>query len=83
MARRRKDLSPRTRWLLTAAAAAEAGLKAAALLDMRRRPASQIRGSKRAWALAMIVNSAGLIPISYFLFGVRRTESADETTTHA
>jgi hypothetical protein len=76
MAERRHDLSPRTRRLLVAAAAAEAGLKAAALLDMRRRPANQIRGSKKAWAVAMIVNSAGLIPISYFVFGVRRTETA-------
>jgi hypothetical protein len=83
MATRRTDISPRTRWLLTAAAAAEAALKAAALLDIRRRPASQIRGSKRAWSLAMIVNSAGLIPVSYFLFGVRHADSADQTTTHA
>ena len=83
MARRSHELSPRTRWLLTAAAAAEAALKAAALLDMRRRPASQIRGTKRAWSLAMIVNSAGLIPISYFLFGVRRADAADQVTTHA
>jgi hypothetical protein len=83
MATRWNDLSPRTRWLVTAVAVAEAGLKAAALLDMRRRPASQVRGSKRAWSLAMIVNSAGLIPISYFVFGVRRTGTAGETTTHA
>lgn len=77
MARRGKDLSPRTRRILIVAAAAEAGLKAAALLDMRRRPASQIRGSKKAWALAMIVNSAGLIPISYFVFGVQRARCPD------
>ncbi len=83
MATRHTELSPRTRWLLTAAAAAEAALKAAALLDLRRRPASQIRGSKRGWSLAMIVNSAGLIPISYFLFGVRRNDTAQQTTTHA
>lgn len=83
MARRRIDLSPRTRWLLTAGAVAEAGLKAAALLDMRRRPTREIRGSKRAWALAMLLNSAGLIPISYFLFGVRRTDAAEQTATHA
>lgn len=83
MPSRRHDLSPRARRLLTVAALAEAGLKAAALLDMRRRPASEIRGSKKAWALAMIVNSAGLIPISYFVFGVRRTETADRATTHA
>ena len=83
MPRRRNELSPQTRWLLTAAAIAEAVLKAVALMDMRRRPASQIRGSKRAWSLAMIVNSAGLIPISYFLFGVRRTEAGEQTTRHA
>lgn len=82
MARRGPNLSPRTRRLLTVAAVAEAGLKAAALIDMRRRPASQIRGPKQAWAWAMIVNSAGLIPISYFVFGVRRAESGD-TETHA
>ncbi len=83
MARQWNDLSPRTRQLVVLVAVAEAGLKAAALLDMRRRPASQIRGSKRAWSLAMIVNSAGLIPISYFVFGVRRTETADSATTQA
>jgi hypothetical protein len=66
------DLSPRTRWIIMAGAVAEAGLKAAVLIDLRRRPASQIRGSKRLWASAMIVNSAGLIPISYFAFGRRR-----------
>ena len=83
MARRKEPLSPSARRILIAAAAAEAGLKAAALLDMRRRPASQIRGSKKAWALAMIANSAGLIPISYFVFGVRRSEPAAETPDHA
>ena len=83
MPTRRNDLSPRARRLLTVAAVAEAGLKAAALLDMRRRPASEIRGSKKAWALAMIVNSAGLIPIAYFVFGVRRAGAADQTSTYA
>lgn len=83
MARRWNDVSPRTRRLVTVAAVAEAGLKVAALLDMRRRPASQIRGSKKAWAWAMIVNSAGLIPISYFVFGVRHTETTGQTATHA
>ena len=77
------DISPRARRILTAAAVGEALLKAAALLDIRRRPADQIRGSKRAWSLAMIVNSAGLIPISYFLFGVRHTDSDEQTATHA
>jgi hypothetical protein len=66
------DLSPRTRKLLIAAGVVEAGLKVAVLVDLRRRPASEVRGSKRAWAASMLANSAGLIPLSYFAFGRRR-----------
>ncbi len=77
MATRWSDLSPRTRWILTAAAVAEAGLKAAVLIDLRRRPASQVRGSKRLWASSMIVNSAGLIPLAYFVFGRRSGQAGD------
>lgn len=72
MARRWSDLSPRTRRLIIVAGIAEAGLKVAVLIDLRRRPAAEIRGSKRAWAAAMLVNSAGLIPLSYFAVGRRR-----------
>jgi hypothetical protein len=68
-----KDLSPRTRRLLLAAAAVDAGLKAAALIDIRHRPATEIRGPKRVWVpVVAIVNSAGVIPLSYFAFGRRR-----------
>ena len=63
---------PRSRRLILAAAVAETGLKAAVLADLRRRPASQVRGPRRMWAAAMLVNSAGLIPLSYFAFGRRR-----------
>ena len=67
------DLSQRDRNLIIAAAAAEAALKVAALADLRRRPASQIRGPKWLWAVFVAgVNSAGGAPISYFLFGRRR-----------
>jgi len=73
MARRWSDLSDRSRWLIIVAASAEAVLKIAVLLDIRRRPASQIRGSKRIWiAAAVLVNSAGMGPLSYFAFGRRR-----------
>ncbi len=72
MAKRRSDLSPRIRKLLIAAGVAETGLKVAVLVDLRRRPPSEIRGSRRAWSAAMLVNSAGLIPLSYFAFGRRR-----------
>jgi hypothetical protein len=72
MARRWSDLSARSRKLIIAVAVLEAGLKAAALVDLKRRSASKVRGSRRIWAAAMLVNSAGLIPLSYFAFGRRR-----------
>jgi hypothetical protein len=58
--------------VIVAVAVTEAGLKAAVLADLRRRPAAEIRGPKRAWALSMVVNSAGLIPLAYFVFARRR-----------
>ncbi|HEX4258252.1 MAG TPA: hypothetical protein VH089_24410 [Streptosporangiaceae bacterium] len=66
------DLSPSTRRLLIAGAGAEGILKVAALIDMKRRPADQIRGSKWVWGPAMVINSAGVIPIAYFALGRRR-----------
>lgn len=54
-------------------AAFQLGLLVAALWDLRKRPADQIRGSKRVWALVSGVNFLGLGPIAYFLFGRRRT----------
>jgi ribosomal protein S5 len=66
------DLSERNRKLLIAAAVAEGILKIAALIDIKRRPASQIRGRKWMWAAVVAVgNSAGAAPISYFVFGRR------------
>jgi hypothetical protein len=66
------DLSERNRRLLIAAAAAEGILKVAALIDLRRRPATQIRGPKWLWATAVtVISSAGVLPVSYFVFGRR------------
>ena len=77
MARRWSDLSDRSRRLIIAAAIAEAILKTAVLIDIKRRPASQIRGSKRMWIVAaVLVNSAGVGPLSYFVFG-RQLRAAD------
>jgi hypothetical protein len=71
--RRWADLSERQRKLIVVAAAVEAALKAAALADLRRRPASEIRGSKAAWSVGVVaVNSFGLAPLAYFLYGRRR-----------
>jgi hypothetical protein len=67
------DLSERSRRLLIAAAAAEGILKVAALIDIKRRPATQIRGSKWLWATAVtVISSAGVLPVSYFVFGRRQ-----------
>ena len=71
--RRWGDFSKRTRTLLVAAAVADGALRVAALIDIGRRPASQIRGRKWMWAAAVaVVSSAGVLPISYFAFGQRR-----------
>ena len=71
--KRWSDLSERTRRLLVVAGVAEAGLKTAALIDIKRRPASQIRGPKWAWAMALVpVGSFGALPLAYFAFGRRR-----------
>ena len=73
MATRWSELSDSSRRLIIAAAIGEAVLKTAVLIDISRRPASQIRGSKRMWIIAaVLVNSAGVGPLSYFAFGRRR-----------
>jgi hypothetical protein len=70
------DLSPRTRRLLTVTAVIEGILKAAALIDIKRRPASQIRGPKWLWATAVaVISSAGVLPMSYSVFGRRQPSS--------
>jgi len=67
------DLSERNRKLIIAAGIVDVTLRVAALIDIKRRPASQIRGRKGLWATVVaVVNSAGVLPVSYFLFGRRR-----------
>jgi hypothetical protein len=79
MATRWSDLSESRRKLIIGAAIGEAVLKTAVLIDIRRRPASQIRGSKRMWIIAaVLVNSAGVGPLSYFAFGRRRPAEGAE-----
>jgi Family of unknown function (DUF5652) len=71
--RRWSDLSQGRRRLIVATAAVDGALRIAALIDLWRRPAGQIRGSKKAWAACVaLINSAGVLPISYFVFGRRR-----------
>jgi hypothetical protein len=55
-------------------AAIEGLMKAVALADLARRPATQIRGPKPLWALALTVfNSLGTAPIAYWFYG-RKTK---------
>lgn len=69
------DLSGRNRRLIMLAAVAEGILKTAALADLKRRPADQIRGPKWAWATVVaLANSVGGVPLAYFLVGRRRVE---------
>jgi hypothetical protein len=66
------DLDPRLRQVIVIGGAFEAGLKIATLIDLAQRPPAAVRGSKRAWAAALVlVNSAGIVPIVYLLRGRR------------
>ena len=71
--RRWSDLDEGTRRFIVVAGAIEVVLKTAALTDLARRPASQVRGRKWVWAVVLVlVNSVGGAPLAYFLFGRRR-----------
>ena len=71
--RRWSDLSEREQRLVLLGAAIDGVLKVAALADIRRRPAADIRGRKGVWATVVaLANSVGLVPAGYFLFGRRR-----------
>jgi hypothetical protein len=66
-----RELTPRQRQAIIVRGALQVGLLAAALNDLRRRPASQIRGPKPLWAAISFVNYLGAGPIAYFLLGRR------------
>jgi phospholipase D-like protein len=68
--RKLRDLSATQRAAMGTAVAVQIGLLAAALVDLRRRPAKKIRGDKRLWVAASFVNYAG--PIAYFTVGRKR-----------
>ena len=65
--RRWGDLSGAQKRTIILSGVVQVGLLAAALVDIYRRPAEEIRGGKRLWAAAAFINYVG--PISYFLFG--------------
>jgi hypothetical protein len=65
-----KDLTDTQKFAFGFLGAIELSLLVAALLDIRRRPAEQIHGSKRMWTALAFIEFFG--PIAYFLFGRRR-----------
>jgi hypothetical protein len=70
------ELSPRARRLILIGCAVDGALKAAALVDLARRPATDVHGSKRRWVLAVaLINSVGVVPLAYFVVG-RRSKPA-------
>jgi hypothetical protein len=75
--KRWSELSTRQRTSIMVAGVLQM-LLAAALLDLRRRPGEQVRGSKKLWAAATFVNFVG--PLAYFAFG-RRPTQPDESIT--
>ena len=64
------DLSTRQKRGIALSGAVQMGLLIAALIDIHRRQAGEIRGSKRVWTAVSFINFAG--PISYFAFGRRK-----------
>jgi hypothetical protein len=71
--KRWNDVDPRLRQVIMVGGAFEGGLKVAALIDLAQRSSRDVRGSKARWVAAVaLVNSAGLVPILYFLRGRRQ-----------
>lgn len=65
----KRELSPIQKKALIVAATLEFTAKLLALRDIHRRPADAIRGSKRLWRMALVINFFG--PAGYFMFGRR------------
>jgi len=66
-------MSDGERSLVVAGTAVEALLRMAALVDLKGRPAEQVRGPRWAWAVGLAtVSSFGVLPIAYFAVGRRR-----------
>lgn len=64
------DLDPGVRRALIAVGTVEGALKLAALVDLARRPAADVRGRKGAWAAAVIlINAGGAAPLAYLRWG--------------
>ena len=68
--KRWSDLSTEQRIGVVALGTFQVSLQIAALVDIRRRPAKQIKGGKATWVAISFINTFG--PLAYFKFGRRR-----------
>jgi hypothetical protein len=64
-----EDLTPEQRRAIVAVGVVTTIWQAVMLIDLARRPAEQVRGSKRAWVLASFVRPVG--QIAYYAWGRR------------
>jgi hypothetical protein len=69
-----RDLTDRQKRGIVLLGALQLALLAIALIDIRRRPADAINGSKRLWTAVLFINGIG--PIAYFVFGRKRPAPA-------
>ena len=77
MARSRKRWRERSalqRARLVIGGCIQIALLVTALRDIRRRSASEIKGSKRLWTALAFVNGIG--PLAYFMFGRKKQDVA-------
>ncbi len=72
-------MRPARRRGITVVAIVQVALLLAALRDIRRRPADEIRGPRLLWALVSFVNFVG--PLSYFKFGRVGSRERQPATT--
>jgi hypothetical protein len=70
------DSTPRQKAPLVLRGIIQFALLVAALVDIYRRPAEEIKGSKWLWSVVAMANFMGIGPIAYFLFGRKRKDQA-------
>jgi hypothetical protein len=61
-------------WVFAAIAVVHTTVAAVTWRDLRTREAGEVRGGKRVWRIASVVNTLG--SVAYWLFGRRRTTAA-------
>jgi hypothetical protein len=65
-----KELSTRSRALITVGAVVQFVLLGIAWLDLRKRAEAELRGTKKLWRKLIYINYAG--PLAYLFIGRRR-----------